>query len=48
MQLLQKALLSAELSLGLLKMKGVDTEKAFKQSLQKHVEVHGPFSLNIM
>lgn len=38
-QLLQKALLSAELALGLLRMKNVDKEKAFTQLLQKHVEV---------
>ena len=39
-QLLQKALLSAELSLGLLKMKNVDKNKAVQQALQKHVEVN--------
>ena len=39
MQLLQKSLLSAELSLGLLSMKHSDKDKAFIQCLQKHVEV---------
>lgn len=38
--LLQKALLSAELALGLLRMKNVDREKAFMQLLQKHLEVY--------
>ena len=40
MQLLQKALLSAELSISLLEMKNVDENKALIQSLQKHVEVY--------
>ncbi len=45
--LLQKSLLSAELSLGLLSTKHAEKDKAFIQCLQKHVEVRNSCMIDI-